>query len=170
MTKHKEKNQFNELTQEEKNKIIKKYGALINTHINHYAVGSLRYFREDIEQEGWLYVFRHWKNFDPLKAQRSTWIYNTFKLGCKNSVHKEYGKQRRQAVNLIEEGAYDRNDDFMEVEDVVKQLPDEYRQIVVDKVYNNLSAKEITKKHKLFGKNKTYKQIMSEVEELLLQQ
>lgn len=164
------KGEFKELTKQEKNEIIKINSDLVNPIIHYYGLG-LKYFKDDLRQEGWLYVFKHWKNFDPLKSQRSTWIYNTFKLGCRNAVRKEYYKQSNKAGNLSEEimdnGGMNTKRDPDTEENLIKQLPDPYREIVYDRVVRKLGVHEIRKKYKL--QPAQWKKILKEVEEILLQ-
>lgn len=159
---------FKDLTSDEKNEIITKHKGLIQKHITHYAVGKVKHFREDIEAEGWAYVFKKWDTFDPYKAARSTWIYNTFKLGCRNAVQKEYQKGKRQAVNLTEDGKLDCDWEYENEKQLLEQLPQLYQDIYYDRTKNDMSVHQIRDKYKLPRTGKgSYKDICSEVEQIL---
>lgn len=103
---------------------------------------------EDLTSDTFLKVLRSIKRFDPLQAAFSTWIYTI----ARNTLI-DYVRTKKETDDLSSygnigerkdiEGALDAKEGIKEVRQILEQFPEEQRDIIVMRLWDDLSYREI---------------------------
>lgn len=104
----------------------------------------------EISQEAFIKAYKHFNKFDRNK-KFFTWYYRILKNLCLNTIRNEKRRQKEDfleyensklvAENVIDE--YEKNETLRKLQEVLLKLDFEDREIIVLKVFEGLSYKEI---------------------------
>jgi RNA polymerase sigma-70 factor (ECF subfamily) len=133
-----------------------------------------REISEDLTGQTFLKVLEYFKSYDPLKGKFNSWIYK-IAINCVNKHFKRYKSTDDYADIWDIKSDIDLEIDveqkilFEKIKPVLKNLPAEKRLIIIMRIWDDLSYKEIAK---ILDKNETncrmiFSRTMKELRELM---